>query len=352
MSDKPDRETMIGWLAETDSARLETLYREAYQLKLSTVGSKVYFRGIIEFSNLCAKDCYYCGIRRSNRNVRRYVMDYDDALSAAMWAHARGYGSIVFQTGERTDSEFIETVDRFLRDVREKTKNGLGITLSLGEQEESVYRRWFELGAHRYLLRIETSSPALYAKLHPSDHSWEKRLSCIRALKNIGYQAGTGVMIGLPGQTLENLADDILFFESEGIDMIGMGPYVPHHDTPLAKVFPEGREALERNFQLGLTMIALTRLRIPDVNIASTTALQAIDPVGREKGLKAGANILMPVITPRKYRADYLLYDGKPCIEDEADDCRRCLEGRVRLSGETVGWGERGDSPHYRAPGR
>ena len=196
-------------------------------------------------------------------------------------------------------------------------------------------------------MRIETSNPELYGKLHPESHSYFRRLDCLKVLKKIGYQTGTGVMIGLPDQTIENLADDIIFFKEMDIDMVGMGPYIYHKDTPLADIFKNSAENRDHNFDLALKMIAITRLFLPDINIASTTALQALNPVGREMGLKAGANIIMPVITQKKYRGDYQLYDGKPCIDDDAEDCKSCLEGRVRLIGESIGYDEWGDSPHY-----
>ena len=203
------------------------------------------------------------------------------------------------------------------------------------------------------LLRIETSNPALYAKLHPQDghHQWQVRKNCLDVLRAIGYQVGTGDMSGLPGQTIEDLADDILFYRDMDIDMIGMGPYVVHHNTPLGKaVVAQGLDSAEgkrRRLELGLKMIAVTRLFLPDVNIASTTALQALHPMGRELGLKAGANVLMPIVTVPKFRSQYLLYDNKPCVEDTPGQCKNCLAARVASVGDTVGLGQWGDSPHF-----
>lgn len=334
---------MIRWLNLTDARALQPLFCAALDLKHELLGRKVHFRGLVEFSNLCAKNCYYCGIRRDNNAVGRFQMSAGEIMECARWARDAGYGSIVLQAGEREDSAHIAFVEQVVGDVKRET--GLGITLSLGEQATAVYRRWFEAGAHRYLLRIETSNPALYARLHPEDHSFDRRLDCLRELRAIGYQVGTGVMIGLPGQTTENLADDILFFEALDADMIGMGPYVLHRRTPLSAQ-ADGYSP-ERQLQRALTMIALTRLRLRDVNIASTTALQALNPEGREMGLQAGANILMPNITPVRYRNQYRLYDGKPCLEETSEDCRACIEGRVRSVGETIGYGEYGDAPHF-----
>ena len=219
------------------------------------------------------------------------------------------------------------------------------MTLSLGEQDRRTYERWREAGAHRYLLRIETANPDLYAKLHPTGHSFTRRVQCLRELKDLGYQLGTGVMIGLPFQTLEHLSDDILFFENMEIDMIGMGPYVVHDATPLADA-AAGFDK-QRNFELALKMIALVRMQLRDVNIAATTALQALHPQGRELGLQAGANVIMPIITHKKYRELYQLYKDKPCVNEQAEQCKGCLENRIASINEEIAYHEWGDPPHY-----
>lgn len=350
---------MRGWLDEKDPAKLEKLFKEARACAVQHVGPKVYFRGIIEFSDLCVKDCYYCGIRKSNPNIVRFSMNENEILDCAKAAFEMDYGSIVLQSGERQDELFVRFIENILYKIKTATSGKLGIALSLGEQSEETYERWFKAGAHRYLLRIETSSPGLYKRLHPADHSFEVRRECLRALRRIGYQVGTGVMIGLPFQTHEDLVEDILFFQQENIDMVGMGPYVPHGDTPLATpqtpgvcrslkhpVF-EGSYDPEENFRLGLVMIALTRLVLKDVNIAATTALQTLDPSGREKGILAGANIIMPNITPADYRKFYQLYDNKPCLDENARQCKICLESRIRAAGAEIGYGEWGDSKHF-----
>ncbi|MFA7676701.1 MAG: [FeFe] hydrogenase H-cluster radical SAM maturase HydE, partial [Candidatus Omnitrophota bacterium] len=272
-------------------------------------------------------------------------MSKAEVLETALMAHKAGYGSIVLQSGERSDEEFINFIEDILKTIKCLTDKKLGITLSLGEQSQQAYKRWFQAGAHRYLLRIETSNKTLYQRIHPDDgHDYNIRLNCLKILKNIGYQVGTGVMIGLPHQKLEDLAEDILFFQAQDIDMIGMGPYIVHKETPLAglcKINPE------KSFNLGLKMIALARLQLEDINIAATTALQTLNQTGREKGLRAGANIIMPNITPSKYRDNYQLYEGKPCVSEDALACDGCLRNRILSIGEEIGYGQWGDSPHF-----
>jgi biotin synthase len=339
------KEEIIALLKTDDKKLINQLYEEAYKVKIDNVGNKVFYRGIVEFSNICAKDCYYCGIRKGNDNVDRFMMEEDEIVESAEWAWKQNYGSMVLQSGERRDEAFVSYVERVLKKIKEVSNNELGITLSLGEQSRETYQRWYDAGAHRYLLRIESSNPEIYQSLHPQDHDFNERFECIKYLREIGYQVGTGVMIGLPDQSEEDLANDIMFFKENDVDMIGMGPYVVHNETPLAEKVKDFNK--ERQLTLGLKMIALTRLVLKDVNIASTTALQALNPIGREYGLKAGANIVMPVITGLKYRKQYLLYDDKPCVDENASMCRSCLQRRIESVKEEVGYGEWGDSPHY-----
>lgn len=341
------KEDIITLLATEDAVEQKKLYDAAYKMKLDKIGNKVYFRGIVEFSNICVKDCYYCGIRKGNSSVNRFVMEEKEILESAEWAYKNRYGSMVLQSGERIDEEYVAFVENIIKRVKTIGDGSLGLTLSLGEQSEETYRRWYAAGAHRYLLRIETSNKELYGKLHPADHSFDERVGCIDTLRKIGYQVGTGVMIGLPGQTIENLADDILFFKKKDIDMIGMGPYVVAKETPLGKDALNTPEERKRRFELGLKMIAVSRLFLKNVNIAATTALQALNPLGREQGLKAGANIIMPIITNLDHRKDYQLYDDKPCIDDNADHCKSCLENRIKSVGDVIGYGEWGDSKHF-----
>ncbi len=333
---------------------LEKLYKKAYEVKEEHVGRKAYYRGLIEFSNRCIKDCYYCGIRVSNTDVERFDMTREEILEMAQWAYENRYGSLTLQSGERQDSIFTEYITELIRDIKKIGNGSLGLTLCLGEQTEETYKKWFDAGGHRYLLRIETTNKELYRSIHPDNdrHSFEKRKECLKILKKIGYQVGTGVMIGLPGQTEEDLVNDIYFFKEMDIDMIGMGPYVVHKDTPMGKevILKEQNDEMTKyeRFSYGLKMIAITRIFLKDVNIAATTALQALNPLGRELGLKAGANILMPIITIPEHREKYKLYDNKPCIDDNADQCKICLTGRVSSVGDTVGFGEWGDSPHFK----
>jgi biotin synthase len=325
------------------------LFEAAYQVKLRYIGKCVSLRGLIELGNYCAKDCLYCGIRKSNLEVTRYRLPADDIIRMAQWSFDHGYGSIVLQSGEIEAEENTVFIEQILNRMRQLFGDRLGITLCLGEQTEAVYRRWRDAGAHRYLLRIETSSSKLYAQLHPTDHSFDRRKACVHLLKRIGYQTGSGVMIGLPGQTIDDLARDIQFFREMDLDMIGMGPYLPHHQTPLGKAIEFSQTDSEKQIQLALKMIAVTRLYLHDVNIASTTALQALADNGREQGLLVGANVIMPNVTDTEYRQHYQLYENKPCMNENSTQCRNCLQSRVVSVGEKILWGERGDSPHYQA---
>ncbi|MGA2447938.1 MAG: [FeFe] hydrogenase H-cluster radical SAM maturase HydE [Polyangiaceae bacterium] len=317
----------------------------AHAVRRKSVGNRIHFRGIVELSNLCIKNCYYCGIRRENSEVERFSLSHEQILEAALWAHDHRYGSVVLQSGERTDERFVSFVEGVVRDIKRLSAGRLGVTLSMGEQTSETYARWLAAGAHRYLLRIETSSRDLYGKLHPSDHSFDARVRCLRDLRRLGYQVGTGVMIGLPGQSLQDLAADILFFRDLDVDMLGMGPYVLHDATPLAREVDNSEQGRARRLALALRMIAVARLAMPDINIASTTALQALHPLGREKGLMAGANIIMPIITPTEFRRHYQLYQGKPCVEDDAGQCQQCLERRIHSTGDVIAYSEWGDSP-------
>ncbi|WP_294599684.1 [FeFe] hydrogenase H-cluster radical SAM maturase HydE [uncultured Rikenella sp.] len=316
-----------------DLATDEALFAGAAEVRDRTVGRRVYLRGLIELSNRCRKNCLYCGIRSGNGRAERYELTDGEVLEAARGAWRAGYGSVVIQAGERTDGAFVERVERLVEEIGRMSEGKLGITLSLGEQTAEVYRRWYRAGAHRYLLRIEASSPVLYGRLHPADHRYERRVACLEALRETGYQVGTGVMIGLPFQRVEDLADDLLFFRRMDIDMCGMGPYIEHPQTPLAGVRSEFTR--EERLQLALRMIALLRLEMPDINIAATTALHALHPRGRELGVAAGANILMPNVTPEVVRGNYRLYEGKPAEDTDLSGFRTVPDGA---------WG---DAPHY-----
>lgn len=271
-------------------------------------------RGLIEVSNLCAKDCLYCGIRRGNSSLSRYHLSEAQVLACVDEAVRRGYPAVALQAGEIES----EANTRFYEQLLKKLPAGQEVTLSLGEQTEEVYRRWKKAAGNRvlrYLLRIEASTPERYAKLHPADHSFERRLGCIRTLRRLGYVTGSGVLIGVPGQTKDDLEDDLEFFVREKLDMVGMGPYIPHPDTPLGAAVLKGELTLpspEERLETALWMIRETRRRLPHVNIVAATALEALDPQGgRAKGLAAGANVVMPDLTPQREKDAYALYPGK-----------------------------------------
>lgn len=332
----------------TDPEEEEKLFLASATIRKETIGNGVYLRGLVEISNVCTKDCLYCGIRKSNTTVRRYTLTDDEVVSAATFAHEHNYGSIVLQGGERCDRQFTDRIEQLLKEIKCLSNNTLGVTLSLGEQSEETYARWFDAGAHRYLLRIESSNEELYYKIHPHDelHAHSHRLECLRRLHRCGYQVGTGVMIGLPFQTIDNLIDDLFFFRDMNIDMVGMGPYLEHEATPL---YSERRLLLsqQERLTLSLRMIACLRLLLPDINIAATTALQAIHPLGRERALTIGANVVMPNITPLTNRANYKLYENKPGMDEGAETSTQRLIESVRKSGCEVILGAWGDSRHF-----
>ena len=341
------REDVIA-LLQTDKEGRNKIFTHAAKIKADYVGKKVYYRGLVEMSNICSKNCYYCGIRLDNTNAERYDISDNEILDAVKFAYESNYGSVVLQAGEISSSKFTKRISKLLKQIKELSNNELGITISLGEQPEEVYQEWFEAGAHRYLLRIESSNPDLYYKLHPKNqkHDFETRLDCLRSLQKVGYQTGTGVMIGLPFQTYEDLANDLFFMRDFDIDMCGMGPYIEHKDTPLYE-YSDLLMPIEDRFTLTLKMISLLRIIMKDINIAAATALQAIDPIGREKAIKVGANIIMPNVTPGMYRDSYKLYENKPCTDEEAADCTNCMEMRIGITGDDIGYGEWGDSKHY-----
>ncbi len=222
-------------LLDANKADTKLIFRKANAIKREYIGNKVHFRGLIEFSNICSKNCYYCGIRQDNKDTLRYNISDEDILNAVKFAYDNNYGSVVLQSGELSNPTFVNRIDNLLKEIKRITNNEIGVTISLGEQTEETYKRWFDSGAHRYLLRIEATNKELFYKIHPnnSSHNFEERLECLNRLKRVGYQTGTGVMIGLPFQTTEDLADDLLFFKSMDMDMIGMGPYIEHEQTPL-----------------------------------------------------------------------------------------------------------------------
>jgi biotin synthase len=276
-------------------------------------------------------------------------LDDEEVVAAAKLAYKKRFGSLVIQSGERSDAYFVDKVAELLRSITAQTDGKLHITLSMGEQTEDTYRLWRECGAHRYLLRIEASNPDLYQKLHPVDdlHSFEKRVEALRLLRKTGYQVGTGVMIGLPFQSLDDLVNDLLFIQKMDIDMVGMGPYIEHEATPLFKYADQLLPKAAR-FELSMKMVALLRIMMPTINIAATTAMQTLHPNGREFALKVGANVIMPNLTPLKYREGYLLYENKPNLHEETDVSLEKLGEAIAKAGCVWSPDEWGDSRHYR----
>ncbi|HBF35634.1 TPA: [FeFe] hydrogenase H-cluster radical SAM maturase HydE [Candidatus Sumerlaeota bacterium] len=345
-----NEQEIVGWLRETDETRLEELWKRADNTRKKNVGDAVHLRGLIEISNHCTRSCGYCGLRAQNTKIERYRMEPDEILECANKAKEFGYGTVVMQSGE--DLAIASGwVAALIRRIKEET--GLAVTLSLGEREEQELTRWKNAGADRYLLRFETSNRALFDKIHPP--LGEKpcdRIALLKQLKHLGFETGSGALIGIPGQSYEDLARDIMLFAELGLDMIGCGPYIPHPETPLASemetALAGGDETQVPNTELmAYKVIALARLVCPRANIPSTTAIATLNPArGREFGLERGANVVMPNLTPVKYRALYEIYPGKACITETADACAACLRGRIESIGRQVGTG-RGDSMNY-----
>lgn len=267
----------------------------------------------------------------------------------ARFAVEKQYGSIVLQSGEIESEENTRYIEEIVRGIRAEAGPQFGITLCLGEQVQEVYERWWTAGANRYLLRIETSSADLYRSIHPTDCDFDRRVRCLGVLRELGYEVGSGVLIGFPGQTVEHLADDLLFLKKTGVHMVGMGPFIPHPQTPMG-LESEPPELGEARFRLTLKMIAVLRILCPKINIAATTALQALVEDGREQGLLSGANVLMPNITDVRYRSHYKLYENKPCMDEQSEKCFHCLQGRVQSIGSEIAWGAKGNSNAFEHP--
>jgi biotin synthase len=323
--------------ARADEALRVRLLHQASDLRDRVYGRRVFFRGLIEFSNFCTNDCYYCGIRAGNGTVNRYRLSDGEILDSCRTGYELGYRTFVLQSGE--DPYF--TDDRMLSIILAVRKEfpDCAITLSLGEKPRESYERFFAAGANRYLLRHEAATPELYARLHPAELDLLNRKRCLYDLKTIGFQTGAGFMVGAPGQTAAHLAQDLIFLRELEPHMVGIGPFLPASNTPFASE-PAG------TVEDTLILVALTRLTLPSALIPATTALGTLDHKGREKGLKAGANVVMPNLTPTANRKDYSLYDGKICTGDEAAECRVCIEGRIRSSGFDIDL-SRGDHLTY-----
>lgn len=346
-----DHHQILAWLREMNPARLAELWRLADDTRQRYVGGQVHLRGLIEFSNHCVRLCAYCGLRAPNSGLRRYRMSAEEILVCARQAVALGYGAVVLQSGEDPGAatEWMSDVIR-----RIKAETPLAVTLSLGERSDDDLAAWRAAGADRYLLRFETSSRQLYDRLHPPRPGTRSdRLAILRKLRDLGYEVGSGVMIGIPGQTYHDLARDIELFGRLDLDMIGVGPFLVHPDTPLGdpdfRPLVLGGDQVPADELTAYKVIALTRLTCPRANIPSTTALATLNRRdGRELGLVRGANVVMPNLTPPQYRVLYEIYPNKACIHETADACHTCLRSRIESMGRTVGVG-RGDSANYHA---
>lgn len=331
------REELLNLLDNMSEDDIAYLIRKSNETRMKHYGNKVYPRGLIEFTNYCKNNCVYCGIRGLNKNADRYRLSLEEILSACKEGYRLGYKTFVLQGGEDpfyTDERIVEIVKEI-----KKIFPDCAVTLSIGEKSYESYKKYYDAGADRYLLRHETATRELYERLHP-DMSFENRKRCLRDLKDIGYQVGAGFMVGLPDQSNQDYVNDLLFLKELQPDMVGIGPFIPQKDTPLAN---EGRGTVETT----ILMVALVRLLLPDVLLPATTALGTIDPTGREKGLKAGANVVMPNLSPTEVRKKYALYDGKICTGDEAAECRMCIEGRIKNAGFVLDM-SRGDNNLWR----
>ena len=313
-----------------DDAAEEAMAAAADRVRRAFVGDEVHLRGLIEFSSYCRQNCMYCGLRRDNEKAQRYRLTPEEIVALAGKAKAAGYPTVVMQSGE--DAWF--TAERLAAIVREVKALGLTVTLSVGERTREEYRALREAGADRFLLRIETTDRALYERLDPG-MSYENRVRCLADLKSLGYEVGTGCLVGLPGQSVASLARDVLFFQSIDADMVGIGPLVPNGDTPLGDV-PAGDMRLVRR------VAAAIRLLLPEANIPATTAMETLLPGARELMLRSGANVMMPNVTEGEARQKYALYPGKACVADTPAHCRACMEGRIQAMGRTVGQGAGG----------
>ncbi|CUH96277.1 hypothetical protein P22_2367 [Propionispora sp. 2/2-37] len=307
-----------------DEATAADLFAAADRVRAAYVGNEVHLRGLIEFSNTCKQNCLYCGLRRDNKKITRYRLMPDMIVELARKAQTYGYKTVVLQSGEDPYYSLAMMQEILLRI---KTL-GLAITLSIGEKTREEYQAYREAGADRYLLRIETTDQALYEQLNPG-MNFLNRLRCLQDLKELGYEVGTGIMVGLPGQSLESLAQDILFFKAINADMIGLGPFISNPDTPL-------KAAGGGEFSLALKVMAITRLLLPDSNIPATTAMEALNKQGRTIALQSGANVVMPNVTEGEYRELYMLYPGKICINDTPAHCRQCIGGKIAAIGRSV----------------
>ncbi len=315
------KDELITLLSHIEGDDIAYLRERARAVARKSFDNRIYTRGLIEFTNYCKNDCYYCGIRRSNRAVERYRLTKDEILECCREGYELGFRTFVLQGGEDgsySDDALVDIVASI-----KKAYPDCALTLSIGERSYESYERLYQAGADRYLLRHETADEEHYARLHPENLSLRNRKECLNNLKKIGYQVGAGFMVGSPYQTTENIVEDLLFLKELSPEMVGIGPFLPHHETPFAEE-PKG------SMELTLILISILRLMLPDALIPATTALGTIHPKGREEGILSGANVVMPNLSPTRVRKNYELYDNKICTGDEAAECRFCLDRRMK----------------------
>lgn len=336
-------EEIENWLRETDEQKLETLWAAADAVRTENVGNEVHLRGLIEVSNFCVRRCTYCGLGADNKDLSRYRMNADEIFACAEEAAGYGYGTVVMQAGEDYGIK-TEWLANIIKRIKENLP--LAVTLSMGERPYEDLKCWRDAGANRYLLRFETSNTELYKLIHPAlPKQTTDRFEILSQLQELGYETGSGVMIGIPGQTFRTLANDIDTFRKYDMDMIGVGPYIANPQSPLEQDgidydIPEN-DQVENTEMMTYKVVALTRLVCPEANIPSTTALATINKKsGRELGLSRGANIVMPNVTPVEYRSKYEIYPGKACLNETAKQCQGCLAARIASIGRTVGKGQ------------
>ncbi|MBP5215521.1 MAG: [FeFe] hydrogenase H-cluster radical SAM maturase HydE [Alphaproteobacteria bacterium] len=319
------REEIILYLQ--DEAGQKNLLNRANQVRKKHLGNEVHLRGLIEFSNICRNNCLYCGIRKDNPALHRYRMSSEELVDTARKAAEMGFKTIVMQSGE--DMWFDQKI---MCDIIEQIKKfEVAVTLSIGERSFADYKAFREAGADRYLMRIETTDKELYHQLDPQ-MSWQHRYECLLMIKELGYELGSGIMVGLPGQTIESIADDLLFLDNLGIDMAGIGPFIPHPQTPL-------KNEAGGTLDLALRTMATMRLLMPDINIPATTAMESLHPQGRIMALQSGANVVMPNVTEGEYRKLYELYPGKICVDDTPLHCKSCIGMKILAIGRKIGEG-------------
>ena len=317
-----------------DDSINDELFKAADEVRKKYLGDEVHLRGLIEFTNICKRNCMYCGLRRDNKNLNRYRLSHEEIIDFAKKGVGYGYKTLVLQGGE--DDYY--TVERLVPIVKDLKALGVALTLSIGERPFEEYEALKKAGADRFLLRIETTDRELYEELDPG-MSHENRIQCLKNLRKLGYEVGSGCLVGLPGQKIESLADDILFFKELDVDMNGIGPFIPNEDTPL-------KDAEGGQFELALKVMAIVRLLLPDINIPATTAMETLNKQGRVIALQCGANVVMPNVTEGEYRKLYALYPGKICTGDTPAHCRGCISGKIRGIGRIVS-----DGPGFRANG-